>query len=160
MFKALFTLNASHPLHLSVLNVEYNSEPASFTAALKVFTSDLENAVLKLRNVRLNSGMPDESSEYGALVSWYISQKLTIKFDQTTDKPVTLRYLEKKLTDDFTWLYFTFEKPDSAKSITLTNSVFSELFPDQINLVIFKYNEKNDGAELNNNKTSVTFDFE
>jgi hypothetical protein len=160
IFNVFLTFNSFHPLHLSVLNIDFSPESGHFTLALKVFTNDLEDAVLKQSGERIGSGNPDEAGNYAILVSGYILTKLALKFDNPEDKPVKINYVGKKSVEDSTWLYFQVAKPEGAKRISLTNTVMSELFPDQTNLVIFKYNEKNDGTELNKSKTSVTFDLD
>ncbi|MCX6257013.1 MAG: hypothetical protein NTW49_03810 [Bacteroidia bacterium] len=150
----------THPLHLSVTNLDFNNESGTFIVAVKFFTMDLEDVVLMQSNEKLNLGKQDELKNSAELINTYFLKNFGIIFDNQSYRKAELKYKEKKNVDDSTWLYYEFSRPAKSKSMTINTSLLFDLFPDQTNLVILKYLEKNDGAELNKDNKSYTFYFE
>jgi hypothetical protein len=129
-----------HPVHVSLTGIEYNSENRIYAIFVKVYADDLE------ADMKLNSGcekgpFEDENEKYGSYLCDRImiienGEKLGFKMlGAETDG------LEKR---------FTLEARGgkSVRNVTLVNRIMTRLHSDQANMVLFSFDDIQEGLKL------------
>ncbi|WP_138992852.1 DUF6702 family protein [Larkinella sp. C7] len=132
---ALFCLTGSHPVHTSITQMQYNAAEKTFEVSLRVFTDDLEEALTKENNnqrVRLS-----DKDANGPLVERYVRKHFGLTSASRQRKPY--RYLGKEQEVDATWIYIEIPYNEPVQGSLLQQSMLTDLFDDQMNLVNVSY---------------------
>jgi hypothetical protein len=127
-----------HDFHTSLTEIQYNAKEKSLEVSIRVFTDDLESALTKLNNgQKVVVNAPNDKAN--PLVEKYIQQHFIILNPQKQRK--TFTYIGKELEGDATWIYIEFQNCGDLQSNNhmLQNTILTELFDDQSNLVNFFY---------------------
>lgn len=155
-FTGQLLAKGDHPLHVSMVNIEYNKSDSSFTVSAKIFTDDFEEILFRKYGVLMKFGQVDEHKNPEKYCSNYINDRFSIKFDGV--KQEKLKYIKKEQNFEAVWLYFTFKPPESFKSVEISNEIMFDMFKDQTNLVIFNYSGKQKAYRFNYKKSKEVFD--
>ncbi|MGA0557046.1 DUF6702 family protein [Larkinella sp. VNQ87] len=129
----LFT--SAHPVHTSVTQMQYNPAEKAFEVSLRIFTDDLEEALTKENNnqrVRLA-----DNDSNGPLVERYVRKHFAIANAKRQRKP--FQVLGKEQEMDATWIYIEIPYAEPVEGSLLQQSVLTDLFDDQVNLVNVSY---------------------
>ena len=132
VFCVALVLAPLHDFHTSITRIDYNEESKVLEITLRVFTDDMSSGLDGFTGQNLNFGTPMESPNVNEKLPEYLNTRFKIQVD---GKPVKYKYLGKELEDDATWIYLESEKTKPSKSIQVTNSVLTELFDDQGNII-------------------------
>ena len=139
----LFLLLVFHPVHISVTNMEYNKGETVFLVSFKVFTDDFETNIERKYGVNLNLGKEDELENASEYFSRYFRESFSfIVNGEELKEPV---YLEKKMDDISVWLYYKYPTSGNVEEVGIKNAIMLDIFRDQSNLLIFKYNDFEEG---------------
>jgi hypothetical protein len=142
-----------HPVHVSILNIDYvNGQPA-IDLSFKLFTADLEFAIAHNYNVALNLGQPNENPENVKHINKYVSNLFTMRINN--NDPSKLVYKNKKINEDATWLYFAIPFKGEVKELVIHNLLLFDIYEDQTNLVIIAINGKETGYRFDYNKREI-----
>ncbi|TAF66675.1 MAG: hypothetical protein EAZ55_05605 [Cytophagales bacterium] len=150
-----------HDFHSSLADMQYNASTKSFEVILTVFTDDFEAAltasleqeryahlVLSIFGSPTNPNITqrkyemirlDESKKYEPLIQAYLSYHFAIIKNQ---EPKTLQYVGRKSQADVTMLYFEIPCKEALKGLIFRNSLITELYEDQVNVVNLIYKEQ------------------
>jgi len=151
----LFFLLIFHPVHVSVTNMEYNKEEKIFLVSFKVFTDDFEAIVERKYGVNLNLGKGDELKNADEYFSRYFRESFSfIVNGEELREPV---FLEKNMNDIAVWLYYKYPTSYNVKEVEIENIIMLDMFKDQSNLLIFKYNDFEKGFIFNSEKVKIQF---
>ncbi|KAA9353246.1 hypothetical protein F0P93_17515 [Larkinella humicola] len=135
---AFLLLTASrpvHPVHTSITQMQYNAAEKTFEVSLRVFTDDLEEALTKENNnqrVRLS-----DKDANGPLVERYVRKHFGLTSASRQRKPY--RYVGKEQEVDATWIYIEIPYNEPVQGSLLQQSMLTDLFDDQMNLVNVSY---------------------
>ncbi|WP_462281120.1 DUF6702 family protein [Salinivirga cyanobacteriivorans] len=134
-----------HPLHLGVIHFNA-TEAGQVTINVKVFTDDLENAVI--HNSNSSFKMDYASDDAVAQASQYIESRFGLT---QSGKNIELKLLEVGPKKDVTiFKYTTTIAPNVAFDVCC--SIFYEIFNDQTNLLIVNIVDQEDGYRLSSRK--------
>lgn len=151
----LFLLLVFHPVHVSVTSMEYNKGEKIFLVSFKVFTDDFETIVKRKYGVNLNLGKEDELKNADEYFSRYFRESFSfIVNGEDLKEPV---FLEKKMDDIAVWLYYKYPISGNVEEVELKNIIMLDMFWDQSNLLIFKYNDFEKGFIFNREKDKIQF---
>ena len=128
------TPSTLHEFHTSLAQVHYNQSSQSFEVTLRVFTDDLEAALTLLNS---NAKVTIDAPQADKLIEQYLTKNLVFLDKQNQQK--ALSFIGKEVEVDVTWIYAEVSVPDLPSGMRLQNSVLTELFNDQVNIVNFKY---------------------
>lgn len=146
-----------HPVHFSVINMEYNEQTQAFDISVKLFTDDFEKIINKKYNVVLNLGKENELKDYNKFIDRYIINNFVIVFDK---KVVSKKLLQTKLTinndDKATWIYYTLKSKKPHK-VLIRNTLLNDLYNDQKNLFIFTFKDFQEAKKFKENDTDLQF---
>lgn len=127
---------AVHPFHVSVAEVEYNTETRKLEIALRMYGVDIERALSKL------AGKPcdlDDEKSRDKLLPQYLAKRFTT--ESATPGPKGTRstgrmsYVGSELSGADLWAYFELTVPDGGRRFVLRNAVLTGVQPEQLNVV-------------------------
>lgn len=147
-----------HPLHVSVTEIEYNEKAKALQIISRIFIDDLETSIRKKTGIdELDILNPKDGLKTEELVGNYLKDHFQIKLDGKEQKTNFLGYE----VEDFALIcYIEIENVKGFKSIQVTNTVITEMYDDQSNLVHVTYKGPIKSMRLMRDKPSDTFTFE
>lgn len=128
----LLSFQGFHKFYVSVTEIEYKSEAASLQIISRVFIDDMENLLKTRYDEELYLTAKEEHPSAEVFLEKYISEKFKIEVD---GKPVVLHYLGKKYDNDIMNLYLEVEEVNDPNTVLVQNTILTDLFPDQKNVV-------------------------
>lgn len=149
--------NLIHPIHLSVCEMNFNSESRSIEIAVKVFFDDLEDGVVDAGGPNLHLFTEKEIKESDQWILKYFQDHLKLKIDQ---KDVGLHWVGKE-TDpkkdiQSLWVYLEVKNIKKVKSLEVENSILFDVHTDQRNMLHLTCNDKKVSWLFDLNKISET----
>jgi len=153
----LFCYNLDeHPLRLSLCEIEYFSETSIISINLKLFLTDVNEAILfDPNNNELAFCQPNESINANQMLLDYVNRYFYVKVNEEL---IPLEIKNKRLSgeDENTalWIYLEHSQLGELNSIEIKNAIFTDLFFDQNNIVYIHLNNQSNSIMLNK-KTSV-----
>ena len=153
----LFCYNLDeHPLRLSLCEIEYFSETSIISINLKLFLTDVNEAILfDPNNNELAFCQPNESINADQMLLDYVNRYFYVKVNEES---IPLEIKNKRLSgeDENTalWIYLEHSQLGELNSIEIKNAIFTDLFFDQNNIVYIHLNNQSNSVMLNK-KTSV-----
>ncbi len=124
-----------HDFHTSLAELNYNPDTKSFEVSLRVFTDDFEKALSQAN--QLDKFYLDKGKKHNALIESYLKEHFYLL--NAKNQKEALVFYGKEMEADITWLYFEISVKKSLKGYQIHNSMFTEVFADQINMVNFFY---------------------
>lgn len=152
-----------HPIHLTVTNIEYNQTEKKLDISTRIFADDFELILEHYNNEKINFGKKNENPNADKFAIDYFLNNIHLKINNKDIKDskysLTGRKLEGKGSEMVVWLYFELNFKNKIENIEITNSLLTDLYRDQKNLLIFTYNNEQSALEFNNKKTknSLTY---
>ena len=145
----------AHPLKLSLCEIEYSSENQLLTINLKLFLTDVNEAItFDPDSKKLAFCQPNESKEANKLLLNYLNQFFHVKANSHL---VNLKIKDKNLKGEgdntSLWISFEYIQPAPLKSIEIKNAVFTDLFFDQNNIVYVHVDKKSKSLMLDKKKS-------
>ncbi|WP_081208997.1 DUF6702 family protein [Salegentibacter sediminis] len=160
LFGLFFILTSSkvtaHEYYLSVTEVNYKAESESLQIITRVFVDDFENVLRKRFNDEIRLVKDNEEGPVRKMIERYLGQKLHLK---TNGKEHQLKYLGKEYDTDQVILYIEVENVAPFTEISITNSILTDLFDDQKNVVHVEVNGVTKSLLLQKNEDRKTLKF-
>ncbi len=145
-----------HPYYVSIFEVSHNRDTKTIQVAIKVFTTDLEQAIQAKSQKEYFLGKPNEHSEADSLITEYINYNFNLKTD---GKSLTLNFVGKETELEAIWCYFESQTIEAPHKLEVTSTVFLELFDLQNNIIHTQVGGKKLSAILNKEHTQKTLYF-
>lgn len=146
-FFLLSTSLIAHPLHFSMTNVEYDEEKKGFNISMKLFTDDFQNALIHKFGENISVTNFDEITNY---INDYVNAGFKVLINE--EKVSKLAYISYKKHEDAVWINFFLKVDTKIKKVEIENKILMELYENQSNLLIFYYNEVQEGFNLRKDK--------
>lgn len=126
-----------HPLHISVTEIEYNEKAEALQIISRIFVDDLEVAIRAKTDLpNLDILNPQKGLTTKGLIDDYLKDHLKVRLDGKEQQLNFLGYEE----ENFAFIcYIEIEKVKSFKVIEVENTVITETYDDQSNLVHVTY---------------------
>ncbi len=122
-----------HPLHVSVCEIEYDTESRSLEIIQRIFLDDLETQIrLDRDQPELDITLPDGELTTDQLVEAYLKKRLQFVVN---DKQAVYSYLGHEIDGDAMVCYIEIEKVKKLKSLRVRSTILTDVFDDQINIV-------------------------
>ena len=140
-----------HPLRLSLCEVEYFKDKKELTVSLKLFLTDVNEAlVFDPNSTQLGFCTENESENAEELLLNYLNSFFYIKLN---DKNIPLKISRKKLSGEgentALWIYFNHDLAQPLNQFEIKNAVFTDLFFDQNNICYLHFNNSSKSIMLN-----------
>ena len=151
----------AHPLRLSLCQIEYSSQASTLTVSLRLFLTDVNEAlVFDPYSRALRFAEADESEGAESLLLGYLADFFSL---QANGEPVPLSIQRKVLggagEDKTLSIGFSYPLVSPLKSITIRNIVFTDLFFDQTNIVYVHIDDDSHSMMLSKSTPSHTLEF-
>jgi hypothetical protein len=133
----------AHPLHLSIANITY--ENGKLNIRLNTFRDDWEVGYFHFHSKPID--FTDPANRAIPWFSEYLYSRFTIA-DGEEASPLALKIDTVMLEDNSMTIEMYAMLPTSPKSLYIYNTLLTDIFPDQTNLVIFVYGKKETGIKF------------
>ena len=154
---SFFLFTASHPLYLSICQIDHNAENKSLEVSVRIFDTDIIEA-LEAKGVKnIHLGTASELDGLDSLIANYIQENIQIAVE---GKKVAGNFLGKEVEGDVVWSYVEFLNVPSVSSIQVKNTLLFELFDSQQNIVHVKVNGKTRSLRLHIGEKSGEIEFD
>ena len=142
-----------HPYHVSVFNVDYNSESQSLEITVKVFVDDMALALKKWSEYEVDFDNPTSNPFFKN----YFLNTTKVKVNGSRQ---TIEYLGKEADIESVWIYLEVPVEAKPETITFKTSLLTEVYEDQMNIVHLKLSEEEkQSGRLNKDRLEKEFDF-
>jgi len=157
-FHAPFHLSRQplHPTYVSVAEITYNSPGTSATLLCKTFTDDLQSALQKQTGDREDLSTPGNLKKAGTAIDAYIRAHLAIRIN---GQPAACSFQGFQAVDNTIVSRYNIENLHGIAHIEITDTVFYELFPTEIQIIYVTVNGNKKFASIHNPHASLAFDF-
>jgi hypothetical protein len=134
-----------HPLHLSVMEIAHDQKEKELEITLRVFIDDLQAAIRNKLNQEDLDILHPVNTTADKLIWEYLQPHLSIQLD---GKKQIIKYLGHEADADAMTFYIQVQPVKTWKTIEIKNSLLTELFEDQSNLVNITLGEKTKSLRL------------
>ncbi|MGW8123338.1 DUF6702 family protein [Roseivirga echinicomitans] len=146
-----------HPFHVSVCDIEHNTEAKALQISQRIFMDDLATALQTFHKMDyIDTYKPKDLTKLDSLINEYLQTKIFITIDGNKAK---LDYIGSELEGDARWCYIEVKNISTISELDISNVVLFESFPQQENIVHIKANNKLKSYKLNKKEISHTFKF-
>lgn len=155
---ALFHSLYSHPYHVSVSEIKYNSSSNTFQISSKLFIDDIEDALKKIYAQKVDVISPSENTDLPFLLNDYIQKHLIIQVHKT---PIGFSYVGHEIEEESIWCYFESGNIDVQKiqEIEITNTLLFDFITGQSNMIHCYLDANRQSIKLDQPNSSHTFIF-
>ena len=157
MFKILFfsTLLLFHPVHVTITSIDYIPEKEHYKVFIRMYLDDfvLDN--------KLNGGTLEENDFSNGVdfakieIEQFIREKVMIIVNE---KSLPLKLIDAKLADDEISLNLEYKTSSEPEILTVRNMIMTRLYEDQLNMVIVKVNNFEEGVKMTSDLTEHIFE--
>lgn len=147
---------SAHPFYVSVVEINYNAKEKQLEIGCKAFTNDLESALEKFINGKLDLASQNDKSKADKAISDYVAKHLQLKLD---DRPLTLEYVGSENEAEATWCYFQVGQVNGVKKLEIMDNMLYESYEAQIHIFHITVNGIRKSSKLTNPESSISFEF-
>ena len=144
----------AHPVHVSLLSVEYSEESAAFNVFVKIYSDDfmLDYRLLTGDTAKIDFVANRQKAE--TVIGKYLDEKVQILADgkKLKGKLVNLDSSDGELKMDL-----IFNNKKKSENYLVKNLIMTDLYKDQANLLIFRYGNYEEGIKLTPEKPEQNF---
>lgn len=142
-----------HPVHVSLLSVDYMPESESFSVFVRFYTDDF------LSDTGKSGGMdpvnlPVDKPEIRELIGNYLTENIKIIVNNRQLSGVLDSIESSDLEISAGLTYFSGMK---ARNILVRNSILTRLYDDQANMTLIRIGDFEKGVKLTSQQPEVTF---
>jgi hypothetical protein len=126
-----------HRYHTTLTRIDYNQEQKIFEISIQLFKHDLEPLLERKYKTRIDF---EKTKDIDALILNYLNEEFVLT--DKTGAAKNLKWVGREMDVDSVWIYLETDSTEPPEGYSLRNTLFFESFPDQMNLVICRYEEK------------------
>lgn len=156
LYTAFLSFGLTHPLHLSVTNLDYSEAEQTCHLIVKVFSDDFADEIRSKMGVSALGGRDTLQITDSVLFQSYLADHIQIRIDgqQLPMEAWTLDSVRNNF--EASWMFYSLHFTGAFEEISFGNSLFFTVFADQKNLVIIARNREEKAFQLNHRKPQVT----
>jgi len=148
---------AMHKYYVSITEADYNTKTQSFEISIKFIGHDLEKALARGGIPELYLGTPKEIEKANEYLTKYINKHFELTVN---DQELVFTFVGKEVDlDDFIYCYLESDKIINPRKIDVKNSLLTELFDGQKNVVYLKAFSNQIEFNLSKEKVRETYTF-
>ncbi len=149
------TSHQAHPLYVSMTDITHNTGEQSVEIISKIFLDDLEAAILKKYNEKIDLfATPTDASK--KLLLKYMQATLKISINNQLLNYTIIGYERKK---DACWVYLEIPAVKTCSAVTVSNSILHDYSSKQINLLTVNVGNDSKSHKLSYPDTQKSFSF-
>jgi len=154
LFKWLILL--SHPLYITVTNINHNGKDKTLEISCKMFTNDFEAVLEKTSHVRIDLSDAKSKAANDKLIADYVEKHLQLKVD---GRPVSMHFIGSEKEEDGTWSYFQVDNIPSIKKLDVNNNLLYDGFNQEINIMHVSAAGTEKSTKLDYPAAAASFEF-
>jgi hypothetical protein len=138
-------LLASHPVHVTLLSIEYSEEEHAFNGFLKVYYYDF---LLDYKLFSGNPAKPDVAGDPEAankLITEYINGRIQFICG---NKKIEAEIKDMNLSENELRMNLKFGVRKTSVTYRIDNNILTDIYKDQSNLLIFRFKDFEEGIKL------------
>jgi len=141
----------AHDFHISRCEINYETTSGDVQISAHIFIDDLEDAIKSTNKKQVYIGTSKEIADCNLMIESYIKNKLKIS---SGNKQLSYSILGKEVTADklAVWCHFEVLGIKNIKSLHVTNTILTEIYNDQKNIVDFTVDNKKKGFTIYDTK--------
>lgn len=146
-----------HPLHISVTEITLDEKEKELEIMIRIFTDDLELAIRNAKkDTDLNLLNPSNTTT-DKLVWEYLQPRFKLIAD---GKIQTVKYLGHETDEDVLIFYIQVQPVKKFTTIEITNSIITEFYDDQANLINMTVKDETKSLKLMRDNPSGKLSFD
>jgi len=157
--KKIELINYFHPVHISYTYIEFNKSTNKFEILFKLFVDDFDEIITKKygKILKLANGEPIKNSD--KTIDNYIFEHFKLIINGKDKTKSELKFLKMEIKEQSIWLFYDFSFKGNCNTFDLQNSLMTDLYQDQTNLLIFSYKDEQKALKFNlgNTMEQLTF---
>jgi hypothetical protein len=146
----IFMSFSAHKFYTAIYKIDFNASKKRLEITTRIFTDDLNIAISKKYNRKSNLASASETPEDIQYLEKYLSEKIILKIN---GKPKPMRFLSKEVEENVLICYFNCDALSKIKTFEISNSVLTEIFDEQQNIVQLNINSKKQTLLLSSETT-------
>lgn len=147
---------STHPLYVSVVEIEHNAKDKILEVSCKIFTDDFEKTLRNAYRVHVDLLNSTEKEAMNKLVNEYVQQHLKISLE---GKIVNMKFVGYEQIEEGIYSYFQVDNVPVVKNISITDHLLYEYKPEQMSLIHVIVNGNRKSSKLVNPVDQVSFTF-
>mgnify|MGYP001419131338 CR=1 FL=1 len=146
-----FIPGSYHKYYVSLTEIRFNIEQNSMEVNIHLFADDMDRAIETIHGVNPQVGTALENEMGDQWIKSYLSENIDI---QVRDESVELKYIGKEAEGEAIWIYLEGRMKMITDTVYIQNTIFTELFDDQKNIIQVYWERRNHGLILDRYHTS------
>ncbi|MCF8374210.1 MAG: hypothetical protein K9H64_21485 [Bacteroidales bacterium] len=141
----LYATLALHPLHITVTNIDYKKNEGQIDISIKLFKDDFGLVLYQKYKQQIDLENEQKPGESDSVITRYVEENFKLEIDQ---QKVKLKLKDKKIDPEAVWLSYIIDIKHTVGELKLENSLLTDLYNDQKNLVIVNFDSRQKGFTL------------
>jgi len=147
---------ASHPIFMSVTEIEHNAKDKTLEISCKIFTDDLEKTLRQLYKTSVDLIKPKDKAAMDKLVSDYVQKHLSIAVD---GKKTALQFIGYEQQEEGILSYYQVNNITAVNKLDIVNNILYEYKKEQIDIIHVTVAGNRKSTRLNNPEDKASFEF-
>ena len=143
-----------HPFFVSVTDINQNAKSKTLEISCKIFCNDLELAILKETNKKIDIIHPQDKVFANKLIANYTAKHIQLKLN---GKPCNLHFVGYENIEDAIWIYLESDKVQPIQTFEIRNDILLNLHPEQVNIINLKIDLMEEHFKTDRQKTTFKF---
>jgi hypothetical protein len=146
----------AHPIHVSVMNIVIDTENKQAAISIKIYRDDLSIALSHAHNTPI-AIVDTLNDQYIQLIANYL--KKHVKIESNGENIFKFDTIHSEIEHDICWIELTINYQHELQQLRITNSLLTDIYYDQSNLVIVSKGDAEKGLMFNYSiiKQSISF---
>ncbi len=152
-FLFLFIALWSHPVFVSVTNMDIDAQKKEISMSLSIFTEDMEVVLHNKYNIDGWIGTAQENPQCRELIKQYMNERFVLQVNR--NEKLELKTDSIVVRDDAVWIYTKGYSSQFIRSVEIDNRILTDFFSSQTNLVIINTGRTEKGYKLSRQKSKI-----
>ncbi len=145
-----------HKFYVSVTQIDYVAKKNRVEITSRIFIDDLNKVLEKKYNKKIHLASNREIPEAKDLVKSYLKEKMSVSIN---NKPVEMQFLGTEIDNDVLICYLKVSFSEKITTFGFENSILTEMFSDQQNLLHTDINNEKSSYLLTNSERTAFLKF-
>jgi len=146
----------SHPIYVSVTEIEHNAKDKTLEISCKIFTDDLEKTLRQTYKGTVDLLQPKDKAAMNNLVNDYVQKHLQVKVE---NRAVALQFLGYEQQEEGIVSFYQVNNIPSVKKLDITDNILFEYKKEQISIIHVLVNGDRKSTKLINPEDKAGFEF-
>jgi hypothetical protein len=147
------TAMSMHRFYTAIYQINYVPQKKRVQITTRIFIDDLNEALKNKYHKKTFVGTEKETPEDLVLMKKYLSEKFKLTIN---GQPKTMNYLSNELENNVIICYLSIKEIPKITSLTIENSILTEVYSEQQNIIQFNNNGKKQSLLLTDEITKGT----